>query len=54
MSATITFDEKTFKSFKQKYNKAVENKQEIFIFDNHEFLTSYAKYVIEYINSRLN
>ena len=54
MSETITFDAKTFKSFKEKYNRAVENKQEIFIFDGHELLTEYAKYLIEYINSRLN
>ena len=50
----ITFDHETFKNLKQEYKRAVENKQEIFMFQEHELLTQYAKYIIEYLNSKLN
>jgi hypothetical protein len=39
-------------AFKKAYNKAVEDKLEIFIFESVEVLTQYAKYVIEYVNSQ--
>lgn len=51
---TITFDQETFKKLKQEYKKAVENQQEIFVFQGHELLTQYAKYIIEYLTSKLN
>ena len=51
---TITFDYETFKNFKKEYTQAVKNNQEIFIFQGHELLTSYAKYIIEYLNFKLN
>ena len=54
MDNTITFDHETFGSFKKEYSKAVSNNQEIFIFQGRELLTAYAKYIIEYINSKLN
>jgi len=51
---TITFDQETFKNLKQEYKKAVEKEQEIFIFQGHKLLTQYAKYIIEYLNSKMN
>jgi hypothetical protein len=54
MESTITFNHETFKEFKKEYSKAVINNQEIFIFQGKELLTAYAKYIIEYINSKLN
>jgi hypothetical protein len=51
---TITFTYETFKSLKQEYKKAVDNNQESFIFQGHELLTQYAKYIIEYLNSKMN
>jgi len=51
---TITFDQETFKNLKQEYRKAVQDKKEIFVFQGHELLTEYAKYIIEYLNSKMN
>lgn len=38
-----------FISFKKAFNIAFETSQEYFWFDGHQFLTSYAKYLIEYL-----
>jgi hypothetical protein len=51
---TITFDYETFKSLKQEYKKAVQNNKEIFTFQGNTLLTVYAKYIIEYLNSKMN
>lgn len=52
MSNTISFNQESFKNFKKEYNLAVENNQEMFVFDGNDFLTSYAKYVIEYLKTK--
>ena len=52
MSNTISFTPESFKNFKSDYNSAVENNQEMFVFDGNDFLTSYAKYVIEYLKTK--
>jgi len=39
-----------FKYLKKAYNKAVEEKKETFSIDELVFLTSYAKYAIEFLN----
>ena len=49
MSNTISFDRESYKNFKTDYNSAVENNKEMFVFEGNEFLTSYAKYVVEYL-----
>lgn len=36
---------------KQEYQKALDQNQESFIFQGEEVLTSYAKYLIEYMES---
>jgi hypothetical protein len=38
---------------KKSYNSAVANKQEQFVFDGKTFLTSHAKYFIEYAETLL-
>jgi hypothetical protein len=43
------FTEESFEKFKSLYNESVENKSESFEFEGHEVLTTFAKYVIEYI-----
>jgi hypothetical protein len=48
-SVNVEFDQPKLKLFKAAYAKAVEAKQDSFWFEGHEFLTSYAKYVIEYL-----
>jgi hypothetical protein len=52
MSNTISFTPESFKNFKTDYNSAVENNHEMFVFDGNDFLTSYAKYVIEYLKTK--
>jgi hypothetical protein len=39
--------------FKVEYQKAVDNKKESFVFEGNEFVTGYAKYLIEYLNATL-
>lgn len=41
--------------FKKAYSAALEKggKDSTFVFDGHEFLVSYAKYLIEYLETKL-
>ncbi len=48
MSNTMSVDLPKFSRLQNEYQNAVENSQEIFIFDGNELLTNYAKYLIEY------
>ena len=48
---TITFNQPTYQRFKSEYQKAVNSKKQIFIFDGNELLTDYAKYMIEYLKA---
>lgn len=43
--------EDQLKSLKRKYNKAIKENKEIFIFQDKEVLVSYAKYLIEYLDN---
>ena len=43
--------EKTFGDLRRCYGDAVKKKKEIFEFQKHALLTSYAKYLIEYLES---
>lgn len=52
MAGTLSFDVLTYQRLKKEYQRSVDNKVEIFIFDGHELLTSYAKYLIEYLKSK--
>ena len=44
----ITIDENGFKELKKLYEEAVQKKQPTFIFQGHELLTAFAKYMIQY------
>lgn len=44
--------EKNFEEFKKLYEIAVEAKEETFIFEGQVIATHYAKYVIEYFNTK--
>ncbi len=46
------FTKDMLKKFKAAYQKAIEEKKDTFLFDGDEFLVSYAKYVIEYLESK--
>lgn len=52
MSNTVTFTQEEYISFKQKYNNAVSNHQTQFKFQGYDYLTAYAKYVCEYLETR--
>jgi len=49
MSNTISVDKSTFLKLKKEYQNAVNTSKNIFIFDGNELLTTYAKYLIEYL-----
>jgi hypothetical protein len=49
MSNTISVDKTTFTRLKKEYQTAIQSSKDIFIFDGNEILTSYAKYLIEYL-----
>ena len=47
--ASFSVDKETYVRLEKEYNDAVKNNVSVFIFDGHEFLTDYAKYLIEYL-----
>lgn len=48
----VNFNREKLRQFKKIYLAAVEDKKEIFIFDGEEYVTGYAKYVIEYLENK--
>jgi hypothetical protein len=46
---TILWTKHKLKEIKKAYAKALELKQESFFFEGNEFVTEYAKYLIEYL-----
>ena len=48
----INFDRDKLKELKNLYNNAVKNKKQSFKYNGDEYLTIYAKYVIEYLESK--
>jgi hypothetical protein len=46
----IEFNKDKFDKFKEEYQKAIEEGADSFFFDSNQFLTSYAKYLIEYLS----
>lgn len=47
----INFTLEKLSNFKKYYNAAIKEHKESFIFEEHEFLVSYAKYLIEYLET---
>ena len=45
----ISWTKPMLKAFKIAYDKAIKEKLESFYFENNEYFTSYAKYIIEYL-----
>jgi hypothetical protein len=45
----MEFTQFKFNLFRQKYDKAVAEKQKSFMFEEQEILTDYAKYVVEHL-----
>lgn len=49
----LEFTIKNYTDFKEKYNLAVLENKDTFIFQGREVLTLYAKYLLEYLDSKL-
>lgn len=49
----IEFDLKKYNQMKTAYNQALADGHDAFVFEGHDFLTAYAKYMLEYIHGRL-
>ena len=49
----VIFEKEKLQSLKKHYNDAINSKSEIFTFDGVEYLVSYAKYLIEYLEDNL-
>lgn len=49
MTDTIQFDKVTALNFRAAYRVALADHKEVFIFQDKEVLTSYAKYLCEYL-----
>jgi hypothetical protein len=52
MENIIEFDKKKFDELKMAYNKAKVNDLESFKFEGTELITAYAKYLIQYLDSK--
>jgi hypothetical protein len=48
---SIAFTETKFKKFKKAFKEADKANQKIFVFEDKEILTTYARYLIEYLSS---
>ena len=48
----MNFNLQTYIRFKSEYQKAVKGNQKQFTFEGHEFLTEYAKYLLQYLKPR--
>ena len=46
------FDKNTYSLFKKAYQEAESDGRYMFIFNNVEYLTQYAKYVLEYLEDK--
>ncbi len=50
----IEFTEEEFNTFKKEYNKALDNKDASFKFKGNEYVTDFAKYLIEYLTPKFD
>jgi hypothetical protein len=51
---TIQFDRKKYTALKRAFAEAKAKGQDQFMFDGHTLLTSYAKYLIEYLGTQFD
>lgn len=43
------FTKASVKKLEKRYKEAVKKKEDVFTFDGHEFVTNYAKYLLQYL-----
>lgn len=53
MKEVSTWARVELQQFESVYKKAVAEDADTFVFDGHEFVTNYAKYLIEYLEGLL-
>lgn len=49
MTNTVSFDLTKYEGLKKEYEQAVQNRKDSFWFEEIEYLTSYCKYLLEYL-----
>jgi hypothetical protein len=49
---TINFTKEKVEELRKLYNHAVENKIELFQFEGNDILTEFAKYMLQYLDSK--
>lgn len=47
----MTFDKVKAERLQLRYNEAVANNEEQFVFEGHDLLTAYAKYLVEFLQA---
>lgn len=52
MPDKLLFDKRAYLDLKQLYDEAVLEKREVFLFQEKEILTAYAKYLLEYLRNQ--
>lgn len=52
MTDTINFTYNKYERFEKAYKQAIEDNKTDFFFEGHQFLTSYAKYLLEHLNNK--
>jgi hypothetical protein len=52
MTAKVFFTKEKLDDLIKAHKQAVDQKKDSFLFDGQEYLTSYAKYIIEYLKSK--
>lgn len=50
----IQFTRPMLESLKEAYQQALNNRQDVFIWEGHEMLVAYAKYLIEFLEQRFS
>lgn len=48
----INFTPKKYKDLQVTYNKAVDDKKEVFVFNSKQFFIGYAKYLLQYLETK--
>ena len=54
MTDTISFDTRKYRALKHAYEQAVDKGAESFWFEDHELVTSFAKYMLQFLETKLD
>jgi basic membrane lipoprotein Med (substrate-binding protein (PBP1-ABC) superfamily) len=48
----VSFTPEKLKKFRTAYKNAVDSKKDVFVFEGNGFVTEYAKYMIQYLDTK--